>query len=113
MFLKPGAKKLGELRQPRLVCAQLEVVDVHAGQLLGECLLRLGECGYDAPDFGPPGDLEIIAKREEEERRSLPISIHIVCSKAPSTLQRVSTYLHEVRQQHREKKHVLVLLKTK
>jgi hypothetical protein len=32
---------------------------------------------------------------------SLPTSIHIVCSKAPSTLQRVSTYLSEVREQHR------------
>jgi hypothetical protein len=33
---------------------------------------------------------------------SLPTSIHIVCSKAPSTLQRVSTYLDEVRQQHKK-----------
>jgi len=33
---------------------------------------------------------------------SLPTSIHIVCSKAPSTLQRVSTYLSEVREQHKK-----------
>merc|ERR1719453_933054 len=32
----------------------------------------------------------------------LPTSIHIVCSKAPSTMQRVSTYLSEVREQHKK-----------
>ena len=42
---------------------------VEGHRALEQCLLRLGECGYDVPDFGPPGDLEVIAKREEEERK--------------------------------------------
>lgn len=48
-----------------------------------------------APGLGLP---HALALRDE----SLPTSIHIVCSKAPSTLQRVSSYLREVREQHKK-----------